>query len=61
MKPTSPPVVGGKKRKKDKKRKKVQFDKDETVLFTLPHVDLNKHFGFGRYLSHPKFQILNES
>lgn len=45
MKPTSPPVVGGGK-KKAKKRKKVQFDRDETVLFTLPHVDLNKHFGF---------------
>lgn len=33
-------------KKKAKKRKKVQFDRDETVLFTLPHVDLNKHFGF---------------
>lgn len=38
-----------------------QFDKDVTVLFTLPHIDLSKLFGFGRCPSQLEFEILNES
>lgn len=38
-----------------------QFDKDATVLFTLPHIDLSKLFGFGRCPSQLEFEILNES
>jgi len=38
-----------------------EFHKDETVLFTLPHIDLSKRFDFGRCLSQLKCEVPKES
>lgn len=39
----------------------MQFDKDETMIFILPHVDLSKLFHFERCLCQSVFEILSES